>query len=496
MRPDDSLVIESELVSPEGVVLPKPPSLDQLKEDDGWYAVGDDLLKVTTTETPFDQILFSSQEAHTLTGNAVPGFIKLLQANPQAVGDIEKNEPLQGLSVFGGSTENAINVDGDAESVSLTPRLVFHGPKGKRFSLKADQLKEFDKKAGYSRASAGWIEITPKTAHDHIQACRELVQKVGGLTEIRGADIPETLIALNQAKQRGTGWTSPWTVYFSKAVEDSHRIIDAQAKVEFKLNIVDSDGRSLLQLDPIYNHDRIQLSHSESEAAATSGQGWVRRKDAWIRADNNKYRRIAAEIHELGLKRTPTGFTFPASEREKVIEIFSTLGTLQHSASYADFLIKLADFKKIEEVPLPTSVRKELTFRQYQRHGLNWLAFLHQFGLNGILADDMGLGKTLQCLTVIQRAKERSTANLPSLIICPTSVLSNWKAEAYKFWLKMDCRVVSGGGQARSPTVSCRALGRCGRTRRNQGTAEGSPGGFHGGGGATTATATRTPPGC
>ena len=261
-----------------------------------------------------------------------------------------------------------------------------------------------------------------------------MVQKVGNLTEIRGKDIPETLIALDQAGKRGTGWTSPWTVYFSQAVKDSHRIIDTQANVEFKLNIVDSDGCSLLQLDPIYNHERFQLSHSESEAAAISGEGWVRRRDAWIRVDDKKYRRIASEIADLGLQRTPAGFTFPASQREKIIEIFSTLGTLQHSAAYADFLTKLADFKKIEEVPLPSSVREGLTFRQYQRHGFNWLSFLHQFGLNGILADDMGLGKTLQCLTVIQRAKEKSNANLPSLIICPTSVLSNWKTEAYKFF--------------------------------------------------------------
>ena len=448
LRPDDSLVVESELVSPEGVVLPKPSNLEQLKEDDGWYAVGDDLLKVATTNTPLDQILVSSDSSQTLTGDSVPGFMKLLQKNPLAVGDVEKNAPLQGLSVFGESTENSVNVDGDAEALSVTPRLVFHGPQGQRFALTADQLKEFEKNAGFRRAKTGWIEVTPKAANDHIRACRELVQRVGNLTEIRGKDIPETLIALDQAGKRGTGWTSPWTVYFSQAVKDSHRIIDTQANVEFKLNIVERDGCSLLQLDPIYNHERFQLSHSESEAAAISGEGWVRRKDAWIRADDKKYRRIATEIADLGLQRTPAGFTFPASQREKIIEIFSTLGTLQHSAAYADFLIKLADFKKIEEVPLPSSVTKGVSFRQYQRHGFNWLAFLHQFGLNGILADDMGLGKTLQCLTVIQRAKEKSNANLPSLIICPTSVVSNWKSEACKFFTNTHVLLYVGANRA------------------------------------------------
>ncbi len=45
--------------------------------------------------------------------------------------------------------------------------------------------------------------------------------------------------------------------------------------------------------------------------------------------------------------------------------------------------------------------------------GYNWLAFLHRFGLNGILADDMGLGKTLQTLAMIQKAKEQGTGKLP-----------------------------------------------------------------------------------
>ena len=41
------------------------------------------------------------------------------------------------------------------------------------------------------------------------------------------------------------------------------------------------------------------------------------------------------------------------SQREQVIEVFSALGSIQHSTAYADFLSKLAEFKKIEDVPIP-----------------------------------------------------------------------------------------------------------------------------------------------
>jgi SNF2 family DNA or RNA helicase len=56
---------------------------------------------------------------------------------------------------------------------------------------------------------------------------------------------------------------------------------------------------------------------------------------------------------------------------------------------------------------------------------------LVQIKLGGILADDMGLGKTLQTLTWLAWLKERNTKNpKPSLVICPASVLHNWRREA------------------------------------------------------------------
>ena len=71
--------------------------------------------------------------------------------------------------------------------------------------------------------------------------------------------------------------------------------------------------------------------------------------------------------------------------------------------------------------------------RDYQQQGLNWLQFLAEFGLGGILADDMGLGKTVQTLAHLHREKATGRARAPSLVICPTSVAPNWAAEAARF---------------------------------------------------------------
>ena len=79
----------------------------------------------------------------------------------------------------------------------------------------------------------------------------------------------------------------------------------------------------------------------------------------------------------------------------------------------------------------PRTLHAEL--RPYQLEGFGWLAFLWQHQLGGILADDMGLGKTLQSLALICQAREADPDLPPVLIVAPTSVVSNWTAEAARF---------------------------------------------------------------
>ena len=100
---------------------------------------------------------------------------------------------------------------------------------------------------------------------------------------------------------------------------------------------------------------------------------------------------------------------------------------------------------KLEYPPLD---ELENVLRPYQKHGVAWLHFLRANGFGGILADEMGLGKTLQTLAFLRSLRGTSSANPissdssgiggtrpsnPSLVICPTSLVFNWLAEAQKF---------------------------------------------------------------
>lgn len=92
---------------------------------------------------------------------------------------------------------------------------------------------------------------------------------------------------------------------------------------------------------------------------------------------------------------------------------------------------RLHGFHEVRAVEPPAGLQAEL--RPYQRDGLAWLQFLREFELNGVLADDMGLGKTLQTIAHLLIEKREGRADLPSLVVAPTSVTRNWMAELKKF---------------------------------------------------------------
>jgi SNF2 family DNA or RNA helicase len=76
--------------------------------------------------------------------------------------------------------------------------------------------------------------------------------------------------------------------------------------------------------------------------------------------------------------------------------------------------------------------------RPYQKQGVAWIHFLAEHNFGGILADEMGLGKTVQALAFVQSRREQARQEGrespgPSLVVCPTSLITNWVAEAGRF---------------------------------------------------------------
>jgi superfamily II DNA or RNA helicase len=90
------------------------------------------------------------------------------------------------------------------------------------------------------------------------------------------------------------------------------------------------------------------------------------------------------------------------------------------------------------------------TLRPYQGQGVDWLQFLGSAGLGGVLADDMGLGKTVQTLAHLMIDKAAGRLDRPSLIVCPTSLIPNWLAEAHRFAPELSVLALHGSARKHS----------------------------------------------
>jgi len=113
-----------------------------------------------------------------------------------------------------------------------------------------------------------------------------------------------------------------------------------------------------------------------------------------------------------------------------------------------EWLQRLSEHEKIQELPQPENLRGEL--RPYQRFGYSWLAFFNRFGLGACLADDMGLGKTIQALALVVREKDKNgSLPAPYLLVCPTSVVSNWEHEVRRFAPTLRTMKHQGAGRLR-----------------------------------------------
>jgi superfamily II DNA or RNA helicase len=97
----------------------------------------------------------------------------------------------------------------------------------------------------------------------------------------------------------------------------------------------------------------------------------------------------------------------------------------------------------------PWSAVKGLSspLRPYQLKGVDWLRFLFENKLGGLLCDDMGLGKTHQTMALMAWLKEKQKLKEPFLVVCPTTVISHWLAKIQDHAPGLSAIVYHGGNR-------------------------------------------------
>ena len=186
------------------------------------------------------------------------------------------------------------------------------------------------------------------------------------------------------------------------------------------------------------------LDRNKSGAAAAKGHFFVRLDNGHLMpVPLARLQPLIAILHDL-LDIAPAGkLRLPRADALRLADL-DDLSVLKWQGGDALRALarKLAEFKTIAPAKAPAGFGALL--RPYQEQGLAWLQFLREYGLGGILADDMGLGKTVQTLAHIAMEKQAGRLKCPALVVAPTSVVPNWKAEAAHFAPELRVHVSHG----------------------------------------------------
>jgi len=283
----------------------------------------------------------------------------------------------------------------------------------------------------------GVLELDLDTAEEFIDIAPFELEKAG--VELIG---PERLVQ-NRVRVSGEATPTP--------SDDRKKQFGREALVEWKLVVGDEE-----------------ISESELARAEEAGATLLHTGDRWVRLDADELRRKREKLRELKATKktvTPLQLLQLANDDESTEErptivvhgVGSNIDGIElgvdaendgltsgdmapiSDTDWVRSLLQGLPDERLEEVQESSDFVGEL--RHYQRRGLAWMQFLGRLGLGGCLADDMGLGKTA---TTLAHLVERPG---PHLVVCPLSVVRNWRSESNRFTPGLEVMVHHGAAR-------------------------------------------------
>ena len=204
--------------------------------------------------------------------------------------------------------------------------------------------------------------------------------------------------------------------------------------------------------EPIDPQEFLRLAALKSPLVQVRGQ-WVELRPEQVeqaiallqRTKDQQHVPLAEALHTALAPENAAGMPVSAVEVE---------------GNLAELIARLEQPAQLTPLPPPAGLHAEL--RPYQGVGVAWLTFLYQIGFGACLADDMGLGKTLQTIAFLlhlhasnQTSGEQPLA--PALVVCPTSVVGNWRRELARFAPSLRVLVHHGADRERTGFVEAAA---------------------------------------
>jgi superfamily II DNA or RNA helicase len=229
-------------------------------------------------------------------------------------------------------------------------------------------------------------------------------------------------------------------------------IIYSQAdQVEISPRALDRDW---CWLDLRYGIGNSTLSLTEILKSREAGQRYIPVQDGWLDCQSLELEGLPLLKETQGLGKGQAGREGLRFSRLDLFRLqaagtspWEVVGATREGAALKN-LLALRPAK-----PLGTLKGMKTPLRDYQKVGVDWLSFLFENRLGGLLCDDMGLGKTHQVMALMVKLRETESNRRPLLVVCPTTVLSHWSQKISDHTRGLKAQLFHGGERDLAATL-------------------------------------------
>lgn len=208
----------------------------------------------------------------------------------------------------------------------------------------------------------------------------------------------------------------------------------------------EAEGKGTLRVKIGCEFDGAVVPLGDLLDARRRGAPYFDTASGWVKLDAPAFARI-----EAALSQSPTARLEGDTARLSAADLFR-LGAAGAGAfrvggdpARSVWLRRLLALRPAQPWRRPAALASEL--RDYQVRGVEWLRFLAENGLSGLLCDEMGLGKTHQAMALMASLREDGATD-PSLVVCPTTVIGHWRDKLARFAAGLRAAVHHGAGRS------------------------------------------------
>jgi len=215
---------------------------------------------------------------------------------------------------------------------------------------------------------------------------------------------------------------------------DTYRIDEAVKRLKIIRNIDRIEitpevlERDWCWLSARYGYGNQWVSLAEILAAKKEKQRYLATAQGWIDVESPEF-----NLLDTLIERAPENFEQDQKTGVRLarMEVLRLTAGRKNDITFSGDPDRISVLQRLcrmqPSMRLPELAEMTSRLRDYQKRGTEWLMFLYENGLGGLLCDDMGLGKTHQTMALMVWLHEREAAHEPFLLVCPTTVISHWQ---------------------------------------------------------------------